>query len=86
MKRNCYCGIVDGYTTHCRICDNNSFSPILMGGHFPPEEGGGPGERDTSSFGRMFAIDRSDVQMCPSMLASWIALYVVYHFALSPWS
>ena len=31
-------------------------------------------------------IDRSDVQMCPSMLVSWIALYMVCPFLQFPWS
>jgi hypothetical protein len=37
-------------------------------------------------YGRVLPTDRSDVQMCLSMIVSWIAMYTGFHFALSPWS
>jgi hypothetical protein len=32
------------------------------------------------------ATNRTKMQMCPSRLVFWIALYTGFHFALFPWS
>ena len=37
-------------------------------------------------YGRVLPTDRSDVQMCLSMIVSWIAMHTGFHFPLPSWS
>ena len=36
--------------------------------------------------GRRLLTAHSDVQMCPSMIVSWIAMHTGFHFPLPTWS
>ena len=88
LRCNCYSGTHQGCYTHCHFRSNNSYLSISAHTVPPPWRKGELPEGFESLLpllGRKLLTAHSDVQMCLSMIVSWIAMHMGVRFPLPSW-